>query len=393
MSRLLSSLIMDVDDRLLLLLPGLEEQLPEAGPVCPLLPAEGAVGVAQPLQPPRSPDRRVCGSGDFPTTKLLGTWEEARHDPYETPLLSPIGGNSLVDTIDLELLVDELMGDSTNGILCLDSLLEPSSLHGTEYVAMELDHTEEESPFDLGVSTLFSSIEDTELMELSDLDLLESSSLISSTSPIVSSSHNNSSVIPSTNTDSDTVSTVEVARQIDSDTKVNFDINNSHIDVPGWMSKSDLQSRFPKCGTVVESGVGKSYDHCSSSSGYSSDTSDRPDSQIIPLGSSVIGSDEVVGDGAALLGQQLLTVAATALSGGCERRLRKKQQNQRAAVRYRQRKRTEHDTLKGTMSGEQARNRQLRERADAISKELLYLRGLLEELYGTSFSKQSASLA
>ncbi|XP_032806077.1 uncharacterized protein LOC116940401 [Petromyzon marinus] len=387
MSRLLSSLIMDVDDRLLLL-PGLEEQLPEARPVCPLLPAEGAVGVAQ---PPRSPDRRVCGSGDFPTPTLLGTWEEARHDPYDTPLLSPIGGNSLVDTIDLELLVDELMGDSTNGILCLDSLLEPSSLHGTEYVAVELDHTEEESPFDLGVSALFTSIEDTELMELSDLDLLESSSWISPTSPIVYSSHNNS-IIPSTTTDSDTVSTVEVARQIDSDTKVNSDINLSHIDVPGWISKSDLQSRFPKCGTVVESGVSKSYDHCSSSSGYSSDTSDRPDSQIIPLGSSAIGSDEVVGDGAALLGQQLLTVAATALSGGCERRLRKKQQNQRAAVRYRQRKRTEHDTLKGTMSGEQARNRQLRERVDAISKELLYLRGLLEELYGTSLSKQSASL-
>ncbi|XP_061088942.1 cyclic AMP-dependent transcription factor ATF-4 [Conger conger] len=63
-----------------------------------------------------------------------------------------------------------------------------------------------------------------------------------------------------------------------------------------------------------------------------------------------------------------------------EKKLKKMEQNKTAATRYRQKKRVEQESLSGECSQLEERNRELAEKADSISKEIQYLKGLIEEV-------------
>ncbi|XP_043208881.1 actin cytoskeleton-regulatory complex protein PAN1-like [Amphibalanus amphitrite] len=63
-----------------------------------------------------------------------------------------------------------------------------------------------------------------------------------------------------------------------------------------------------------------------------------------------------------------------------ERRERKKEQNKNAATRYRQKKKVEHDLVSGDQEMLEARNKVLRERVGALSRELNYLKQLMREV-------------
>lgn len=63
-----------------------------------------------------------------------------------------------------------------------------------------------------------------------------------------------------------------------------------------------------------------------------------------------------------------------------ERRERKKEQNKNAATRYRQKKKEEHDMVSGDQEMLEARNKVLRERVGALSRELNYLKQLMREV-------------
>ncbi|XP_077379488.1 cyclic AMP-dependent transcription factor ATF-4 [Festucalex cinctus] len=65
---------------------------------------------------------------------------------------------------------------------------------------------------------------------------------------------------------------------------------------------------------------------------------------------------------------------------GPEKKLKKMEQNKTAATRYRQKKRVEQEQLNVEREALEARNRQLAERADAISREIRYLKDLMEEV-------------
>ncbi|XP_061685180.1 cyclic AMP-dependent transcription factor ATF-4 [Syngnathoides biaculeatus] len=63
-----------------------------------------------------------------------------------------------------------------------------------------------------------------------------------------------------------------------------------------------------------------------------------------------------------------------------EKKLKKMEQNKTAATRYRQKKRVEQEQLNVEREALEARNRELAERADAISREIQYLKDLMEEV-------------
>lgn len=63
-----------------------------------------------------------------------------------------------------------------------------------------------------------------------------------------------------------------------------------------------------------------------------------------------------------------------------ERRLRKKEQNKTAAQRYREKKRSEHGTVLSEYELLEKRNTELRAKVDDMSKEIAYLKGLIEEI-------------
>nr|XP_023670314.1 cyclic AMP-dependent transcription factor ATF-4-like [Paramormyrops kingsleyae] len=63
-----------------------------------------------------------------------------------------------------------------------------------------------------------------------------------------------------------------------------------------------------------------------------------------------------------------------------EKKLKKMEQNKTAATRYRQKKRVEHDTLNAECSELEKRNQELSEKADSLSKEIQYLKDLIEEV-------------
>lgn len=63
-----------------------------------------------------------------------------------------------------------------------------------------------------------------------------------------------------------------------------------------------------------------------------------------------------------------------------EKKLKKMEQNKTAATRYRQKKRAEHDTLNAECSELEKRNQELSEKADSLSKEIQYLKDLIEEV-------------
>ncbi|XP_058636024.1 cyclic AMP-dependent transcription factor ATF-4 isoform X3 [Onychostoma macrolepis] len=63
-----------------------------------------------------------------------------------------------------------------------------------------------------------------------------------------------------------------------------------------------------------------------------------------------------------------------------EKKLKKMEQNKTAATRYRQKKRSEQETLNSECTDLENRNQQLREKAEAISREIRYLKDLMEEV-------------
>ncbi|KAK2888726.1 hypothetical protein QQF64_029318 [Cirrhinus molitorella] len=63
-----------------------------------------------------------------------------------------------------------------------------------------------------------------------------------------------------------------------------------------------------------------------------------------------------------------------------EKKLKKMEQNKTAATRYRQKKRSEQETLNSECSELENRNRELKEKAESISREIKYLKDLMEEV-------------
>jgi len=104
-----------------------------------------------------------------------------------------------------------------------------------------------------------------------------------------------------------------------------------------------------------------------------------------PAGSlpAVIGSEYV---GASLAGKIDSSPCAGKSRAGpygevqVERRVRKKEQNKTAALRYRQKKREEKGHTMTEVEELEQQNQVLKNRADELSKEISYLRGLLEEI-------------
>lgn len=69
------------------------------------------------------------------------------------------------------------------------------------------------------------------------------------------------------------------------------------------------------------------------------------------------------------------------LKGGkLDRKLKKMEQNKTAATRYRQKKRAEQEALTGECRELEKKNEALKERADALAKEIQYLKDLMEEV-------------
>lgn len=63
-----------------------------------------------------------------------------------------------------------------------------------------------------------------------------------------------------------------------------------------------------------------------------------------------------------------------------EKKLKKMEQNKTAATRYRQKKRVEQERLGSELEGLKKRNRELTEKAESISREIQYLKDLMEEV-------------
>ncbi|CAL9684248.1 unnamed protein product [Knipowitschia caucasica] len=68
-------------------------------------------------------------------------------------------------------------------------------------------------------------------------------------------------------------------------------------------------------------------------------------------------------------------------SGGGERKQKKRDQNKTAAHRYRLRKRAELDSLEEELHGLEGQNRELRDKAESVEREIQYVKDLLIEVY------------
>nr|XP_020663022.1 cyclic AMP-dependent transcription factor ATF-5 [Pogona vitticeps] len=75
-----------------------------------------------------------------------------------------------------------------------------------------------------------------------------------------------------------------------------------------------------------------------------------------------------------------------------DRRQKKRDQNKTAALRYRQRKRAEHEALGDECQALEARNRELREKAESIEREIQYVKDLLIEVYKARSQRVRTSL-
>ncbi|XP_043934254.1 cyclic AMP-dependent transcription factor ATF-5 [Protopterus annectens] len=91
---------------------------------------------------------------------------------------------------------------------------------------------------------------------------------------------------------------------------------------------------------------------------------DHPDS---PLNKDVVGSKVMGADGRR--------------TQGGDRKQKKRDQNKTAALRYRQRKRAEHEALDEECQDLEAKNRELKEKAESIEREIQYVKDLLIEVY------------
>ncbi|KAK2857538.1 hypothetical protein Q7C36_005457 [Tachysurus vachellii] len=72
--------------------------------------------------------------------------------------------------------------------------------------------------------------------------------------------------------------------------------------------------------------------------------------------------------------------AVSGSSKTVDKKLKKMEQNKTAATRYRQKKRVEQEVINAECSELEQKNRELAEKADAISREIQYLKDLLEEV-------------
>ncbi|TMS23727.1 Cyclic AMP-dependent transcription factor ATF-4 [Larimichthys crocea] len=63
-----------------------------------------------------------------------------------------------------------------------------------------------------------------------------------------------------------------------------------------------------------------------------------------------------------------------------EKKMKKMEQNKTAATRYRQKKRVEQELLSTELEGLEKRNHELAEKAESISREIQYLKDLMEEV-------------
>jgi len=68
-------------------------------------------------------------------------------------------------------------------------------------------------------------------------------------------------------------------------------------------------------------------------------------------------------------------------SKNMERKLRKKQQNKDAALRYRLKKKAESDTTQTECEKLESRNKELRDKVDSMTREINYLKSLMAEVY------------
>ncbi|XP_033025867.1 cyclic AMP-dependent transcription factor ATF-5 [Lacerta agilis] len=82
---------------------------------------------------------------------------------------------------------------------------------------------------------------------------------------------------------------------------------------------------------------------------------------------------------------------SSALAPKGDRRQKKRDQNKTAALRYRQRKRAEHEALGDECQALEARNRELREKAESIEREIQYVKDLLIEVYKARSQRQHTS--
>lgn len=73
-------------------------------------------------------------------------------------------------------------------------------------------------------------------------------------------------------------------------------------------------------------------------------------------------------------------VAAKVKGEKLDKKLKKMEQNKTAATRYRQKKRAEQEALTGECKELEQKNEALKERADALAKEIQYLKDLIEEV-------------
>ncbi|KAA0713478.1 Cyclic AMP-dependent transcription factor ATF-4 [Triplophysa tibetana] len=70
-----------------------------------------------------------------------------------------------------------------------------------------------------------------------------------------------------------------------------------------------------------------------------------------------------------------------------EKKLKKMEQNKTAATRYRQKKRSEQEILNSECTDLERRNQELTEKADSISREIQYLKNLMEEVRSAKHRK------
>uniref|UniRef100_A0AAR2KTT4 Cyclic AMP-dependent transcription factor ATF-4 n=1 Tax=Pygocentrus nattereri TaxID=42514 RepID=A0AAR2KTT4_PYGNA len=73
-----------------------------------------------------------------------------------------------------------------------------------------------------------------------------------------------------------------------------------------------------------------------------------------------------------------------------DKKLKKMEQNKTAATRYRQKKRVEQESLNTECADLERRNRELTEKADSISREIQYLKDLIEEVRSAKNRKSKA---
>lgn len=72
-----------------------------------------------------------------------------------------------------------------------------------------------------------------------------------------------------------------------------------------------------------------------------------------------------------------------------DKKLKKMEQNKTAATRYRQKKRVEQETLNTVCADLEKKNRELAEKADSISREIQYLKDLMEEVRSAKNRKKT----